>query len=328
MKTHSLTQDIKALIEQSNKIALFGHRNADGDAIWSCLGLWWILEKLWKEVLYYTPDEPSNSFDFIDGIQKFKTKFDFHPHYDLLIFLDTADPSNMLGDFWNWHEAYFAKMTTLVIDHHVSNTMYAQTNLVDPDSIATCEIVTELLCELYPDEIDSTIATSLFLWLSTDSGHFTYEKDSVRTFESATLLLSKWADKKSIISHLYRSAGYESVKFMWVLIDRITKIDGVIYTYYRHEELAEYWVDKEKADSILGIMTRISHDGVFALVKIHDHESPPFLKASLRSKHDDVDVSKLAWQFWWWWHTKAAGLKTEISDNREKSLEEFVIKLS
>lgn len=101
----------------------------------------------------------------------------------------------------------------------------------------------------------------------------------------------------------------------------------MIYTYYRHEELEEYKVDKEKADSILGIMTRISHDGVFALVKIHNHESPSFLKASLRTKSDEVDVSAIAGQFGGGWHVKAAGLKTEIGDDWEESLEEFVEKL-
>lgn len=162
MKKHAQAQEIKKLIDQSTKIAIFGHRNPDGDAIWSCLWLGWVLEKLWKEVTLYTPDTPSDSFDFLESVNKFKTKFDYHPHYDLLIFLDTADPSNMLGDFWNWHEEYFAKMTSLVIDHHVSNTEYAQTNLVDSTSIAACEIITELLIEWYPDEIDESIATSLF----------------------------------------------------------------------------------------------------------------------------------------------------------------------
>jgi len=327
MKTHSLSQDIKQLLDQSAKIAIFGHRNADGDAIWSCLGLGGVLEKIWKSVTYYTPDAPSNSFDFLEGIQKFNTKFDYHPHYDLLIFCDTADPSNMLGDFWNWHEEYFAKMSTLVIDHHVSNTKYAQLNLIDNSSIATCEIVAELLYELYPDMIDETIATQLFLWVSTDSGHFIYERDSARTFGVATYLLSKWANKKSIISNLYRSSSFESVKFMWLLIERITKTGTVIYTYYRHAELAEYGVDKEKADTILGIMTRVSHDGVFALVKIHDHESPPFLKASLRTKNDDIDVSVIAGQWGGGWHTKAAGLKTNIWNDWEHELIGFVTKL-
>ncbi len=330
MKKHPQAQQIKTLLEQANKIAIFGHRNVDGDALGSCLWLGQLLENQWKDISYYTTEQPSSSFDFLDGTQKFKTKFDYHPHYDLLVFLDTANPTQLLADIWVWHERYFNDMPTLVIDHHISNTRYADTNLVDDSSIAACEIVAELIHDLYPEEIDELIATYLFLWLSTDSGHFVYERDSARTFGVATYLLSHWADKRSIVSNLYRAASYKSIKFIWVLTDRITKINNVIYTYYRHEELEEYGIDKEKADSILGIMTRIAHDGVFALIKIHDHESPPFLKASLRSKSGSkpgIDVSEIASRFGGWGHKAAAGLKTEIGDDREQSLEEFVGKL-
>ena len=327
MKKHPQAQEIKTLLDQSQKIAIFGHRNVDGDALGSCLWLGQVLENQWKEVNYFTTQTPSTSFDFLEWSSKFQINFDYHPHYDLLIFLDTANPAQLLWDFWVGHEEYFDKMPTLVIDHHISNTNYADTNLVDDSSIATCEIMAELLQDLYTDEIDAKVATYLFLWLSTDSWHFIYERDSTRTFEVATFLLSRWADNKSIISNLYRAASYKSIKFVWVLTERITKIPGVIYTYYRHEELEEYGVDKEKAGSILGIMTRIAHDGVFALIKIHDHESPAFLKASLRSKSDDVDVSQIAGQWGGGWHVKAAGLKTMIWDDWESELESFVGKL-
>jgi len=304
MKKHNQSSDIHLLLSNAHKIAIFGHRNIDGDALGSCLGLGHILENQGKEISYYTPDEPSHSFDFLEWIKKIKTTFDYHPHYDLLIFLDSADPYVMYQSFWEGHEEYFAKMETLVIDHHVSNTLYAKTNLVDDSSIATCEIVAELIYELYPEQMNELIATTLFLWLSTDSGHFVYERDSLRTFETASYLLQSWADKRSIIDALYRSTSLSWTQFIWLLINRIQKQWTVIRTWYRKDELKEYDVDKEKADSILGIMTRIKHNGIFALVKIHDNEeTPSYLKASLRSKWD-IDVSKIAAQFGGYWKSE------------------------
>jgi len=37
MKKHPQAQEIKTLLDQSQKIAIFGHRNVDGDALGSCL---------------------------------------------------------------------------------------------------------------------------------------------------------------------------------------------------------------------------------------------------------------------------------------------------
>ncbi len=323
MKIHDQTAQLKTQLLAANTIALFGHRNVDGDAAGSCLAIGAVLENLGKQVSYYTTQTPSSSFDFLDGIEKFKTNFDFHPHYDLLIFLDTADPTQLLKEFWVGHEAYFEKMNTLVIDHHYSNTQYAKFNIVDESASSACELLTELLHACDPSRIDAQVATYLFLGLSTDTGHFIYEKDSSRTFSLAAYLVDQWADKKTIISKLYRSASFQSIKFLGELSQRITKINGVIYSYYRHEELEQYDLDKEKADSILWIMTRIEHDWVFALIKIHNHESPPFLKASLRSK-GWINVADLAAKFGGGGHKSAAGLKTEIWEDWEKELEGFV----
>jgi len=327
MKSHSQTQELKSQLLDAKNIAVFGHRNVDGDALWSCLALGTVLENLGKKVSYYTTETPSSSFDFLEWTKKFKTNFDYHPHYDLLIFLDTADPTQLLREIWEWHEEYFAKMNTVVIDHHYTNTKYAKFNIVDDTASSACELLAELLYECDPEWIDDQVATYLFLWLSTDTGHFIYEQDSSRTFTIAAYLMDQWAAKKDIISKLYRSASMKSIKFLGKLSERITKKENVIYSYYRHSELAEYGIDKEKADSILGILTRIDHDGVFALVKIHDHESPPFLKASLRSK-SWINVAEVAARFGGWGHKAAAGLKTEIGENWEKELERFVGELN
>ncbi len=318
---------LKKILEKSQKIGIFGHRNVDGDAIWSCLALWEILEKQGKQISYWTTVEPNPSFDFLPWIEKFKTNFDFHPHYDVLIFLDTANPIQLLDTFWVWHEAYFEKMNTVVIDHHISNTKYADLNIVDDTSSSACEILTEILKEIDDNAITPEVATYLFLWLSTDTGHFIYERDSSRTFWIAQYLLEKWADKKFIVDNLYRSTTLQWTQFIWMLINRIKKENWVIWTYYHKQELDTYNIDKEQADSILSILNRIKHDGVLALVKIYDHESPMFLKASLRSKWN-IDVSEIASKFWWGGHKAAAGLKHIISDDREIELKKFIDQLT
>ncbi len=314
---------LKDTITSAKKIAIFWHNNIDWDALWSCLALWWVCEDLWKEVSYYTPSLPWSSFSFLPQTKKFKTTFDYHPHYDCIIICDTANPLQLLERFWVWHEDYFKDNTVFVIDHHWSNTRYWTHNIVDDSASSACEIIAEILLEMNSDWITPQIATYLFLWLSTDTWHFIYDKDSQRTFWIAKILLSKWAEKKLIVDSLYRSSSYKSIKFLWNLLERIQKQDWLIRSWYRKQEIIEHDIDKEKADSVLWVMTRVKHSWVFALIKIHDHEEKPFLKCSFRSKWE-INASLLAEQFWGWWHKAASWCKQYISKDREASLQDFV----
>ena len=77
----------KHMIENAKKIALFGHMSPDGDCIGAMLGLGKLLEKQKKKVSYFVPNKPSKVFDFIQGIKKIKSNFEYKK-YDLLIFVD------------------------------------------------------------------------------------------------------------------------------------------------------------------------------------------------------------------------------------------------
>jgi len=85
MKKNSNT--VKHMIEKSNKIALFGHMSPDGDCIGAMLGLGRLLEKQKKKVSYIVPNKPGKTFDFVKGIKRLKSNFDYKK-YDLLIFID------------------------------------------------------------------------------------------------------------------------------------------------------------------------------------------------------------------------------------------------
>ena len=59
-------EELKNKLEQAQNIAIFGHQSIDGDAIGSMFWLWLQLEKLWKNISYFTPDEPSETFSFLE----------------------------------------------------------------------------------------------------------------------------------------------------------------------------------------------------------------------------------------------------------------------
>ena len=63
-----MLEKIKNCLDEAHSVALFGHENIDGDALWSILGFWALLEKQWKEVSYFTPHKPSHVFEFLNLI--------------------------------------------------------------------------------------------------------------------------------------------------------------------------------------------------------------------------------------------------------------------
>lgn len=250
-----------------------------------------------------TPDIPSSYFHFIPGVEKFTNDASLLASVEVLIILDTwAKHMSML------HDADEATLPEhiLVIDHHLSRTGYGWIELVDPASSSVCGLLTWLLQATYPERIEPDIATYLFMWISTDTGHFMREEDPVRTFWYASYLLEKWANKPLLVKHLFRNNALDAMKFVWVLLQRITKTGHVLRTWFQYSELVERWIDEAKIEVVVMLLASINHDGVFVLFKAHDTVDVPYIKCSLRCQHEDMNVAKLAEQFWWWGHRASA----------------------
>ena len=109
-------EELKNKLEKAQKIAIFWHQSIDGDAIWSMFGLWLQLEKLWKNISYFTPDAPSENFSYLP-IENLQTEFDYW-NYDLIAFLDFST-YNMIRKFSEWYEDYFNWHQKIIIDHHI-----------------------------------------------------------------------------------------------------------------------------------------------------------------------------------------------------------------
>ena len=246
----------------------------------------------------------------------------------VILFLDTANPEHMASGFRAWQETYFSSRTVIVIDHHKSNSRYGNINIVDDKAASACELITEIVQELYPEEITEEIATYLFLWVSTDTGNFIYDKDSVRTFATAQRLLEKWARKKWIIDNMYRSNSPEQMQFIWTLITRITREQNVIYSRYTAEELSDLGLDKEAVEWFLPLMTSIKHDGIFALFKTNANDTQPYVRCSLRANVETQDVSEIATHFDGWWHKAAAWCKMMLDTDFQTTIQQAVKKMN
>ena len=183
-----LAEEIKNKLEQANTIAMFWHQSIDWDAIWSMFWLWLQLEKLWKNVSYFTPDEPNINFSFLP-IQNLHTEFDYWI-YDLIAFVDFST-YNMIRKFSIWHEEYFDNQQKIIIDHHRKVTDYiedADISFHEVYASSAAELVTEIIqYAKVPIELSLIEAEGLYGGIVVDTKDFTF-KTGVRTFEAAAFL--------------------------------------------------------------------------------------------------------------------------------------------
>lgn len=311
----SLRLEAKTKFEQAHTIAIFWHRNIDGDCLGSALSVGTLLTNQGKQVSYFTPDTPVTNWHFLEKISLFQTQFDYTQSYDLLLFVDSGNNTTQLKDFWVAYPDYFTRHTNkLVIDHHQSNPGYGDCNIIDTSASSACELITEMLLELYPDQITPEIATYLYMGMSTDTGHFFYEKDPLRTSTLTARLLAYGARKQRLVQHLYQSNSLAQVQFLGHLIDRITLQGKIISSRFTQHELVEWWVDGQHIEHIIPVLTSIDHAGIFVLFKANDQDPlEPHLRCSLRTKNPDIDLATLAESFHGGGHRAAAGARIPLA---------------
>ena len=117
------------IINNNNKFAIFTHESPDGDAIGSSLALYMGLTSIKKEVDVIV-DEYAACFNFLHDKDKIKKKA--IGEYDVCIALDCANKERL----YDINNTFDKAKHTISIDHHSSNTFYANANYVEDKSPA------------------------------------------------------------------------------------------------------------------------------------------------------------------------------------------------
>lgn len=314
---------LKELIDKNNNIAIIWHANPDWDCIGSCLGLWTILERLWKKIFYYTPKTISSSFEFVKWIEKIKNDFEFED-YDLAILCDLANPVSLTNWLWNENLEYFKQQNTLVIDHHVSNTWYWNFNILDFTQASCCEIILDIINNLRKEHLDKQVANYLMLGLITDTSCFQNSNVEISTFENAIQLIQLWADRQEIINNTLRANSYSWIKFHWLLIQRTLKLGNLIYTYFDTDEIVKLWLDREWVAWILEILKQIKEANTYLLLIKEDN----MVKGSLRTRIWWAKANEICQIFWGWWHPNAWWFKIPLEKEFSQQMNDIIKKIS
>lgn len=276
-----------------NNFLILPHIKADGDALGSAIALKLALENLGKKAQVFNQDEiPYNLSSF------FKDEFSSQEPgsgFEALVSVDTADETR-LPDIYD----RYRDLPLLNIDHHGTNSLYGDINLVYGGLSSTGELMAEVLDELEV-ELDKEIAQALYIAIVTDTNRFLYTSSTANTLRLAARLQEAGADFEKIHRNIFGEKPLEVLKLSYLALEKSEFIGkNIVFCRLTKEDFKR--AGFYETDDVITLLRDIQGVDVAALV--YDYQDKH--KLSLRSKgHQNVD--ELASFFGGGGHKKAAG---------------------
>jgi phosphoesterase RecJ-like protein len=313
MKSHPKIIDrIVDAIRGHQTFCIVGHMRPDGDCVGSQLGLALALQAEGKKVWCWNQDPMPQKYRFLDPdriIQRPESGLDF----DCVIATDAASLERLgvVGEHIKNRKIF------INIDHHESNTRYADINWVSAREPSTGELIYRLL-KVARWPVTRPIADLLFAAISTDTGSFQYSTTRPATLHAAAELVSRGADLANICNEVYQSYPLSRARLLRHVYSsfRLTHNDRIGYFWLRKRDFSRTGSDSADSEGLIDHIRAI--EPVVVAVTFEELE-PEVTRISLRSKTDKVNVNEIAAEFGGGGHPAAAGARivgTPLSTQR------------
>ncbi len=288
-------------LRENDCFLILMHGSPDGDTLGCGYALCGALQQIGKKAKAVCPDPIPKKFDYV---YREIEQQEFEPQ--TIVTVDVADAKLLYG------MRELGEKAALCIDHHVSNTEYAERLLLAPEYAAACELMFELLSSMPEVKITSCIADCLYTGIATDSGCFKYSNTSPQTHVYAAELMKLGADIVPINYAMFDMKSQGRLKLEQTVLSKIRYYDaGKIAVIDVTQELIDSieGIDSEDVGALAAIPRQIEGVDIGICIK---EKKPGLFKASLRSS-ENADVAAIAQQFGGGGHARAAGCAFECS---------------
>lgn len=291
------------LLLGAENVLILAHKAPDGDTMGSAFALARVLIKLGKtaQVICDDPFPPKYNYLF-KGLRSDHCRTDnFIPEF--IVATDIASIELMGKSL-----APFYDKIGLCIDHHPSNTGYADFTVVDPTAAATCEIVAEII-DLLDVEIDDDIANCIYTGLATDTGCFRFSNTTPKTLRTAAAMIEKGADSVKLNKLLFETKSRGRLEMERMALESLEYYFGgliAMITLTRAMTKKAGIADSE-TEGIASIPARI--EGVEVGITLKEKEDG-FYKISLRTS-GKFNASDICASLGGGGHAAAAGCRVE-----------------
>lgn len=279
-----VVHEIAEVFRTRDSFLIIGHLRPDGDCLGSCLGLYEILKNMGKKVRFYTDGPVPEFFRYLPGFENIETTLPAIGPDTVTACVDSADPGRI-------SDTYRPSGFVVNIDHHVSNTCFADLNWVDVEATAAAEQIYRLALVL-EQPITPEIATCLYTGIIADTGGFRFSNTDQMTFQAAAHLVKAGANPARIAQVIFESRRPAQVKITGqVYSTLIYEFNGhFVWNELTQEMFAQAGGEEAEPEGLASDIRGI--DGVeIAVLFFETPES--WCRIGFRS-HGRINVSELA----------------------------------
>ncbi|WP_187703049.1 DHH family phosphoesterase [Nocardia yunnanensis] len=301
------------LLDRAKSVTILCHVQPDADTLGSGLALAQVLRRRGVPVVvaFAEPAELPVSMRSLPATDLLVPAARVPAEVDVLVSVDCGS-AGRLGAL---RDRLAGAATTLVIDHHRSNTRFGDVNVIDENAESTAGVIARVL-DAWGEPIDRDIAHCLFAGLVTDTGSFKWARSGSHTL--AERLLATGIDGAAITRTLM-----DTHPFAWLpmlsrvlssaqLIRDAANGAGLVYAVVRREDTEA--VRSEEVESVIDLIRTTAEAQVAAVFKESRAENGHWT-VSLRSHAapdgtPGVDVARVATALGGGGHRYAAGYST------------------
>jgi len=289
------------VIKNSSNILLLTHKNPDTDTIASAVSFSIYLDNIGKKYKLFNIEKLPLNLDFLKNYNKFSSNIP--KNFDLAIFFDTADEKRV------GVELNLDNINSICFDHHISNTKFANFNIIDSSSDSTAKVVADFFIK-NNIKITKDMANALLAGMYDDSKGFSLDRVDKDSFEIAKILLESGAKIDFITRNLYKRNSLAKYRLK-------VKVLNSLELFYEGKigiiKVEPIWLDEccasiEEADDFIDEVLNLAIVEVAVMLRIKNNK----IRGSFRSKN--IDVSKIAQKLNGGGHKKAAGFSLDLLD--------------
>lgn len=320
-------ESLERILNSPKKITIIPHRNPDGDAIGSTLGLYHVLKKIGHDVHVVAPNDfphflawmPASEDILIydknrESTSKLIANSDYIFTLDFNVLLRTGDDmEKMLQKLPN---------PFVMIDHHQMPGNFAELTFSNPEFGSTCELLYTILDKInFTKYIDKDAATCIYTGIVTDSGSFRFPKTNANTHRVIAALIDKGIDNPQIHNNLFDNSSYNRLQLLGRALQNMVLLPelNTSYIYLTDEDLNEFKHVKGDTEGVVNY--GLSIKGIDLTLFFIERKDEGIIKISLRSQ-GNFDVNLLARKYFeGGGHVNAAGGKSNLS--LQETIERF-----
>jgi phosphoesterase RecJ-like protein len=296
-------------IRANDRFLVVTHENPDGDALGSMLAAGLGLRALGKDVVMYlsgnvpTPAE----YRFLD-LADVRRELPEDLEERVLVAVDCAN-EHRIGET---NTGVDRAKIVVNVDHHHDNSQFGNLNLIDAEASSTSEIVRDILREL-DVPLTPEIAAALYVGLVTDTGRFQYTNTTPKALRLAAELVEAGADVHGIFQHVYETVQFSKLKLLARALERAQLFEGgrLVVSYLLKDDFGDVGAEEPYSEGIIDSLRAVEGSEMVALIREPPRNEGPARRISLRSSHDEVDVSAIARKEGGGGHRQAAGFSSE-----------------